>query len=409
MPTSFWDDLFPVDNEPSSGGSSSSVFDDDLWSDDPIDPQRGLAMDDWTPEYQKTEGWNGLIDNPLTKFAEQSVLSAGAGIFKAGSAAADLFDSATNSELAYTGPLGAFIDLPQDKQEELDTFIDKNKQTSMSAAVSDIFGDVSNMMSDASANLSTKKDSGGGYMAEMGGNIDNMLQSENVGDVLGSLWETAEDTMGMAKDVGAGMLGSAIAGKPLASVTGLGSVGTGMALQSYGDTYEELTKNKDDSRLMAVGVSAANAAVQGVLEKIGWETALGKGPVADWFQVKAKDSITKAIMARAMLTAPTEGSEEFLQGLSDILAKNLPNLERDGWDATSKKITIDAYEQLPEQFVTGFAFGGLLGGGVAPVQHLAAKDVAARFGNLPSTADEKLAGAINKPPSEDAAKAALVD
>jgi len=441
MPNNYWDDLFQPDDTIQPNGGS--VF-DDLFSDDfgAQDTSGGLQMDEWNPEYQKQEGWGDLgeylsggnpikdrglewsdtrnligpagqllfgNDNPINRLTGKVVSGVGDIVLSTAKSGADLFSYATekvNSGLTSVAEDHGLL-APDVADKMRESFAGDRKE--FNDLVKKPLGDAADLMGDITSDLSAKKDFGGGYMAEMGGNLDTLLESGSVKDAVSALWETAEDTGGMAMDVGAGMLSSAITGGPVGEISGLGSVGAGMALQAYSDTYDELTKNDGDSRALAVTVSAANAAVQGILEKIGWETALGKGPVAEWFEVNAKDTVLKSMLARSILTGPTEGSEEFLQEFTDILAKNLPNVKRDGWEATFTKIKEQAYNQMPESAFTGFAFGRLLGGAVAPMQNLAAKDIAARYGNLNVDPDRKLADSINQPTSDEKAKDALID
>ena len=410
---SFYDDLLSFGGDDNSDTSDDfGSFYSDLTSGDYA--YRGLPQDEWSPEDQKSEGWNSLFDNPVVRGIENAGAQAVSSIFGVGSAALDLFDTATNSKLAYTGPIGAFVDLPKDKDEELNTLIDKNKQTSLSGAVSDIFGDVSNMFGEAAANVSTKKDSNGGMIDELKGDIAS-----------GSPWEATKDIAGFGVDMLAGLGGMAAAGGPLAGegkVAQLGvaaakeagsAIGAGMALDVYGDTYADLTKNENDSRLLAVTVAAANAGVQGVLEKIGWEVAVGKTAFGQWFKDSATAEAKRMIGARILLAVPTEGFEEGGQQLSDILAKRLPEAQSKGWDTVLQEVATDAVEQLPEAMFGGALGGLLLGGGGASIEALmgrkGAADVAARHGDLPNSPEDKIATAIDAPVSGDKAQDTLLD
>lgn len=411
MPNNYWDNPF---GPPEPLSNSSTNYWDDPFGSDVESVYRGLPQDEWTPEYQKSEGWNSLFDNPVVRGVENAGAQAASSIFGVGSAALDLFDTATNSKLAYTGPIGAFVDLPKDKDEELNTLIDKNKQTSLSGAVSDIFGDVSNMFGEAAANVSTKKDSNGGMIDELKGDIAS-----------GSPWEATKNIAGFGVDMLAGLGGMAAAGGPLAGggkVAQLGvaaakeagsAIGAGMALDVYGDTYADLTKNENDSRLLAVTVAAANAGVQGVLEKIGWEVAVGKTAFGQWFKDSATASAKRMIGARILLAIPTEGIEEGSQQLSDIAARRLPEAQSKGWDTVFQEIASDAVEQLPEAMFSGALGGLLLGGGGATLEVLmgrkGAADVAARHGDLPNSPEDKIATAIDTPVSGEKAQDTLLD
>ena len=451
MPNNFYDDLLSLGSDDEESPSSSSDFGSfysDLTSPDFLD--RGLPTDEWSPEEQKQEGWNtdfsdpwdvrnvvgpvGKLvfgnDNPVNRWIGGATAFAGGAVMKGVSAVSDLFQNAlsedqkiTDNPEAYTtekvyNGMGGFSDVPVLKSPDaLDTPEAKAKRAewemSTTGAVADAFKatrdqtrEYADLLDETSAGLSTKKDEHGTFYDEVSADIGR-----------GDVWEGVKDTAGMMMDVSSNMAGMAAAGALVggggSAALGASEMGAGMALGTFGDTYAELTKNENDSRAVAVMAAGVDALVEGKLETIGWETALGKGPVAQWFEGKVTDTVKKAMLARALITAPTEGAEEGLQGITNILAKNLPNVQKDGWEPTLQKMATEAYEQIPDQVFVGAVFGGLLGPMVAGPQQaakrLAAKDIAARFGNLQSDPKDKLAGAIDKAPSEEAAKTALVD
>jgi len=451
MPNNFYDDLLSLgsDNEESSSSSSDfGSFYSDLTSPDFLD--RGLPTDEWSPEEQKQEGWNtdfsdpwdvrnvvgpvGKLvfgnDNPVNRWIGGATTFAGGAVMKGVSAVSDLFQNAlsedqkiTDNPEAYTtervyNGMGGFSDVPVLKSTDaLNTPEVKARRAEWEMSTGGVLADAlkatrdqtreyADLLDETSAGLSTKKGEHGTFYDEISADIGR-----------GDVWEGVKDTAGMMMDVSSNMAGMAAAGALVggggSAAIGASEMGAGMALGTFGDTYAELTNNENDSRAVAVMAAGIDALVEGKLETIGWETALGKGPVAQWFEGKVTDTVKKAMLARALITAPTEGAEEGLQGITNILAKNLPNVPRDGWESTLQKMATEAYEQIPDQVFVGAVFGGLLGPMVAGPQQaakrLAAKDIAARFGNLQSDPKDKLAGAIDKAPSEEAAKTALVD
>ena len=443
MPNNFWDDFLAPDSseQPSFSDPDHSGFWDEILGVDTSAPvYRGLPQDEWTPEDQKSTGWGDITsltpdslgwrdlagpggrllfgnDNPINRGVGQAVSLATSVGTKIASFGADLFQTAIEEDkkiwnnrtadlMPQEAPAAAVLNsmsvggdfaIPSNA-DYANERVDALSQASPLRVVRDVGREASAFLDETTQSLTTKKDFGGGFWDEIKGDVAS-----------GQIVEAITDTAGMMVDTSAQMAGMALAGGPVAGVGGLNALSSGMALSVYGDTYADLTKNEDDSRVLAALTAGTNAAVQGKLEQIGWDVMVGKTVFGEWFKTKATDSLKKTVAARMILSSPTEGFEEGGQGLSDILARNLPNVQRDGWDKVLLNIGKEASEQLPEQAFAGAVFGGVFGGGVATMQKLGAKDVVARNARTPNTPEQQIANSVNSPASDEKAKGALLN
>ncbi len=217
------------------------------------------------------------------------------------------------------------------------------------------------------------------------------LGGEGIGSLLGGSMIEASGTSAAAAPLaylgGASTTGSATMGEMIS-----GTIMAGMGADSAADTY--LTrKEMGDSTINALAIGATNWLVQGKLEQLGWEAALGKG--ATYFGLK--DKVVNGRVANAALGtlfgATTEGAEEVAQAGMDAISKNLPMDD----SFFSVEPWMKAWEQFKENAPEAGFQGALFGGGLGGMVHAYTKPLSRPEQVLGATDHTAKGGDINNP------------
>ena len=178
------------------------------------------------------------------------------------------------------------------------------------------------------------------------------------------------------------------------------AVGVGFGVKSFSDMYESQTQSNSDSRVKAIAIAAPYAALSGALEGIGALETFGERVLTKHL---IGDGVTSWIGRRAAATAlggASEGTTEYAQQWSQILAEELPS------NSANDKDPMDAWsrikERAPEAWqaaLGGFLFGGAIGGvkGVGRVAAADADAVADKDKKDPNTVVKDLSNGVNTP------------
>lgn len=244
-----------------------------------------------------------------------------------------------------------------------------------------------------------------------GGPLEEIQHDWNAG----KLGEVALDAGEFLAEQGLQMAALGGFGKLLGVGAGLGesmtasrSLMAGYAADTYQNNYNELTENPTDSRLTAVLASAASAGAQSYLEKVGFESMLGKGAMAALVRSNLSGSRAANFAAGSLVNMLAEGGTETAQQAVDILARNAHSLEdaSDWSEWASSVLTKEAGSEMANAFFGGALFGGLIGGPSWAADVKAAKEIAAA-GTSPNP-DKVLFDGLQKPPI-DTAKSLMVE
>lgn len=391
------------DNPQSQADNFLSSLDDPVMNTglDPLyeNPYAGIHSD--------TGIWGGV-----TGRAAQFVGSVANTMLGMGAVGADLFETARKSQWELDAKLSELLG-NQEKAQEIREYSKYQDPLGAMEAVAGSLRAGANYASDVVAANAPPMEHGGSVIDEIQADLGITGDGYNP---LSYSWdptqiqpiELVKDVIGNVGSTAAGMAGMAAASGGLAAIPQYGTIGTGMAMQTYQDTYLNNTENPDDSRLLAIGAAAANAGVAGYLENLGWETALGRGAVADAFKGAANQPRLATMGVRGLYSALTEGGEELLQGVVDVLAKRLPDAQQMDWADVTKNVYSDMASQLPEAAFGGALFGGVLGGATGAMK-IGMADVGARHGNADISPEEQLANSLNKGPASNDAKSVAID